>query len=117
LTQLQWSRQNHRWGCWIPSPNTTSRMLLKMAEALGAVHTFRRGLLRGWWWPVGRLNTVFRVLKSFITVWSKLGLYQMQENKVFTLSQYLFWSHNNMFLLYSCVGVIRSGLIDERFWI
>jgi hypothetical protein len=24
-----------------------------MAEALGTVHTCRRGLLWGWWWPVG----------------------------------------------------------------
>jgi hypothetical protein len=24
-----------------------------MAEALGTVHTRGRGLLRGWWWPVG----------------------------------------------------------------
>jgi hypothetical protein len=29
-------------------------MHLKMAEALGTVHTLRRGLLRGWWWrPIG----------------------------------------------------------------
>jgi hypothetical protein len=25
----------------------------KMAEALGTAHTCGRGLLRGWWWPVG----------------------------------------------------------------
>jgi hypothetical protein len=45
-------RQNCKW-CWTPSENTTSRMHLKMAEALGTVRTRGRGLLRGWWWPVG----------------------------------------------------------------
>jgi hypothetical protein len=24
-----------------------------MAEAWGTVHTLGKGLLRGWWWPVG----------------------------------------------------------------
>jgi hypothetical protein len=28
-------------------------MHLKMAEALEMVHTHRRGLLQGLWWPVG----------------------------------------------------------------
>jgi hypothetical protein len=27
--------------------------ILKMAEALGIVHTRGRGLLQGWWWSVG----------------------------------------------------------------
>jgi hypothetical protein len=28
-------------------------MHLKLAEALGKMHTLGWGLLRGWWWPVG----------------------------------------------------------------
>jgi hypothetical protein len=44
--------ENHRL-CWTPSQNTISRMQLKMAESLGTVHTRRRGLLWGWWWPLG----------------------------------------------------------------
>jgi hypothetical protein len=40
-----------RW--WTPSQNTTSRVPLKIAEALGTVHTRGRGLLRVRWWPVG----------------------------------------------------------------
>jgi hypothetical protein len=31
----------------------TSRKHLKLAKALGTVHTRGRGLLRGWWWLVG----------------------------------------------------------------
>jgi hypothetical protein len=50
LTQLRW--QNRR-RCWTPSHNSTSRTRLKMAEALGTVHTSGRGLLPGWWWPAG----------------------------------------------------------------
>jgi hypothetical protein len=42
LTQLRRSRQNHR-RCWTSSQNTTFRMRLKMAEALGTVHTRGKG--------------------------------------------------------------------------
>jgi hypothetical protein len=35
---VRWSRQNCRW-YWTTSWNTTSRMHLKMTEALGKVHT------------------------------------------------------------------------------
>jgi hypothetical protein len=52
LTQLRWSRQNLRW-CWTPSQNVTSKMHLKMAETLRMVHMHGKGLLWGWWWPVG----------------------------------------------------------------
>jgi hypothetical protein len=45
------SRQNRRlW--WTPSQNTTSRINLKMAEALGKVHTRGREQFRGCWWSV-----------------------------------------------------------------
>jgi hypothetical protein len=50
LTHVKWSRQIRR-QCWTPSQNTTSRMHLKMPEALGTVHTCRRGPLQGWQWP------------------------------------------------------------------
>jgi hypothetical protein len=34
--------------------NTLTRgCIQKMAETLGTVHTRGRGLLGGWWWPVG----------------------------------------------------------------
>jgi hypothetical protein len=52
LTQLRWSKQNHR-RRWTPSLNTTSRMHLQNAEALETVHTRRRGLFWVWWWPAG----------------------------------------------------------------
>jgi hypothetical protein len=51
LTQLRWSKQNRR-RCSTPSQSTTSRMHLRMAEALGTVHRRRRWLLRGWRYPV-----------------------------------------------------------------
>jgi hypothetical protein len=51
-TERQPFWQNRR-RCWTSSQNTTSRMHLKMAEALGTVHTRGRGLLQGWWWPIG----------------------------------------------------------------
>jgi hypothetical protein len=51
LAQLRWSRKNLRW-CLTPSQNTTSRMYLKISEALGTVHTRWWGLLRMRWWPV-----------------------------------------------------------------
>jgi hypothetical protein len=46
INTIGWLRQNHRL-CWISSENTTSRMHLKMAEALWTMHMRRRGLLWG----------------------------------------------------------------------
>jgi hypothetical protein len=46
LAQLRWSGQNYRRN-WTPSQNMTSRKHFTNAEALGTVHTRRRGLLWG----------------------------------------------------------------------
>jgi hypothetical protein len=46
------SRQDRRL-CWTPSKNMTSRMHLKNGRSTGNGACRRRGLLRGWWWPVG----------------------------------------------------------------
>jgi hypothetical protein len=52
LTQVRWSRKNHQ------NQNTLTEhdvqdVFKKIAEVLGIVDTRGRGLLWGWWWPVG----------------------------------------------------------------
>jgi hypothetical protein len=46
VSQLRWWKQNCK-RCWTPSQNASSRMHLKIAEALGVARTFGAVLLRG----------------------------------------------------------------------
>jgi hypothetical protein len=52
LTQLRWSRQNHR-QCWTPSQNTGYKMHFKNGRRTGMMQMYGREPLQGWWWPLG----------------------------------------------------------------
>jgi hypothetical protein len=90
LTQLRWSKQKRR-RFWTPSQNTISRMQFKMAETLGTVDTRRRGLLRGWWWPVGP-KLIFEQTAAPVPEIIDSSLYALPFNHCFIHSSYSYYS-------------------------
>jgi hypothetical protein len=55
-----------------------------MAEALGMVHTWGRGLRQGWWFPVGS--------KLFLTSWQHQSLELWIRNHNFAIGFVWIWN-------------------------
>jgi hypothetical protein len=89
--QLVWSRQTQA------TPEDPHRTRLseciwkkKMAEALGTVHTRGRGLLRGWWWPVGGSTSPGNYGWLFVIFLEEFV--QKPQRRTFSLSFWLRWN-------------------------